>query len=56
MLAESQYVSAHAVPTSHQLDEPVVIRLCLFERGGYVSADDEETRFRLLHPIAGDLS
>lgn len=36
-------------------DEPVVIRLCLFERGGYVSADDEETRFRLLHPIAGDL-
>lgn len=37
-------------------DEPVVIRLCLFAHGGYVTRPDQETHFNLLTPVAGEPS
>ena len=46
VLAESQYVSAHAVPTSHQLDEPVVIR-CEIETAHVVVPDRLRGRVRV---------
>lgn len=33
--------------------EPVVVRMCLFADGGYVTREDQETHFNLLHPVAG---
>ncbi|GAB3625994.1 hypothetical protein PTE30175_01010 [Pandoraea terrae] len=37
-------------------EEPVVVRLCLFAHGGYVTREDAETHFNLLHPVAGEPS
>lgn len=37
-------------------DEPVVVRLCLFAHGGYVTREDTETYFNLLHPVVGESS
>lgn len=33
--------------------EPMVVRACLFADGGFVTREDQETHFNLLHPIAG---